>query len=205
MIRKRGGLCVVDEVQTGFGRLGSHMWGFQSHGVVPDIVTMAKSIGNGFPLGAVVTTPEVISAIQHINHMNTYGGNPLSSTAGSKVLEVIKEEKLQENAKVVGDHLITELGKLRDQYEIVGDVRGKGLMIGMELVESKQSRLPLNSDGMAVIKEAIRNMDLIVGVGGLNTNILRIKPPLCVTKENADFAAAVIKKAIHDYCAENSY
>ena len=200
MIRERGGLCVADEVQTGFGRLGSHMWGFETHGVIPDIVSMAKGVGNGFPLGVVVTTPEVVSAFLGPNHLNTFAGNPLSTTAGSAVLDVIKEEKMQENAKTLGDHFITELGKLREQYPIVGDVRGKGLMIGVELVESKSSRKPLNSDGLARIKEAIRDMGLIIGAGGLSINTLRIKPPMCVTIDDINFSVSVIRKAIHDYC-----
>ena len=198
MIRARGGLCISDEVQTGFGRLGSHMWGFETHGVIPDIVTMAKGIGNGFPLGAVVTTPEVVSSFMGANHLNTFGGNPLSTTAGSAVLDVIKEEKLQENARKLGDYFLLELAKLRDEFEVVGDVRGKGLMIGVELVESKETQKPLNSAALVKIKDSIKEMGLIIGAGGLNINTLRIKPPMCITKDDVDFAVAVIRKAIHD-------
>ena len=198
MIRARGGLCISDEVQTGFGRLGSHMWGFETHGVIPDIVTMAKGIGNGFPLGAVVTTPEVVSSFMGANHLNTFGGNPLSTTAGNAVLDVIKEEKLQENARKLGDYFLLELAKLRDEFEVVGDVRGKGLMIGVELVESKETQKPLNSAALVKIKDSIKEMGLIIGAGGLNINTLRIKPPMCITKDDVDFAVAVIRKAIHD-------
>ena len=126
--------------------------------------------------------------------------NYYSIIVGSKVLDVIKEDKLQQNSKNVGDYFITELGKLRDEYEIVGDVRGKGLMIGVELVESKTTRKPLNSEKLNAIKEAIKDMGLIIGAGGINVNTLRIKPPMCVTKEDAKFAAAVIRKAIDDNC-----
>ena len=199
-VRERGGLCVIDEVQSGFGRLGSHMWGFETHGVTPDIVTMAKGIGNGFPLGAVVTRPEIITAITGVSHLNTYAGNPLAMAAASKVLDVIEEDKLQKNCKCVGDYFITELGKLRHEYEIVGDVRGKGLMIGVELVESKSTRKPLNAKTLNSIKESIKDMGLIVGAGGLHLNTLRIKPPMCVTKQDAEFAIAVIRKAIDDHC-----
>lgn len=198
MVRARGGLCISDEVQTGFGRLGSHMWGFETHGVVPDIVTMAKGIGNGFPLGAVVTTPEVVSSFIGPNHLNTFGGNPLSTTAGSAVLDVIKEEGMQENAKQMGDYFILELAKLRDEFEVVGDVRGKGLMIGVELVENKESREPLNTPTLVSIKDSIKNMGLLIGAGGLNLNTLRIKPPMCINKDDVDFAVAVVRKAIHD-------
>ena len=129
-IRELGGVCISDEVQTGFGRTGDHFWGFQGHGVVPDIVTMAKGIGNGFPMAAVVTTPEIASKLGQALHFNTFGGNPMASAVGMAVLDVIKEEKCQKNSLEVGTYLLQELVKVADKYEIVGDVRGKGLMIG---------------------------------------------------------------------------
>ena len=145
-VRELGGVCISDEVQTGFGRTGDHYWGFQGHDVVPDIVTMAKGIGNGFPMAAVVTTPEIasklglnkaFSTLSYLSlksgqalHFNTFGGNPMASAVGLSVLDVIKEERCQENSLEVGTHLMEKLVTLVDKYEIVGDVRGKGLMIG---------------------------------------------------------------------------
>ncbi|MBZ3886173.1 Alanine--glyoxylate aminotransferase 2, mitochondrial, partial [Sciurus carolinensis] len=142
LVRERGGVCISDEVQTGFGRLGSHFWGFQTHDVMPDIVTMAKGIGNGFPMAAVVTTPEIAKSLaKRMFHFNTFGGNPMACAIGSAVLEVIKEENLQENCQEVGTYMLLKLAKLRDEFDIVGDVRGKGLMIGIEMVQDKTFRI----------------------------------------------------------------
>uniref|UniRef100_A0A8D1IC17 Alanine--glyoxylate aminotransferase 2, mitochondrial n=1 Tax=Sus scrofa TaxID=9823 RepID=A0A8D1IC17_PIG len=138
LVRERGGVCIADEVQTGFGRLGSHFWGFQTHDVLPDIVTMAKGIGNGFPMAAVVTSPEIAESLAKcLFHFNTFGGNPVACAIGSAVLEVIQDENLQENSREVGTYLLLKLAKLRDEFDIVGDVRGKGLMIGIEMVKDK--------------------------------------------------------------------
>lgn len=125
LIRANGGLFIADEVQTGFGRTGEHFWGFEAHGIQPDIVTMAKGMGNGFPLGAVVTTKKIAEVLGQALHFNTYGGNPLASTVGMAVLDVIEEEKLQERSLEVGTYLLEGLEKLRDVYPIIGDVRGK--------------------------------------------------------------------------------
>merc|ERR1712038_993964 len=156
-VREKGGLCVSDEVQTGFGRTGTHMWGFEGHGVKPDIVTMAKGIGNGFPLAAVVTTQEVASTLAASLHFNTYGGNPMSSAVGSAVLDAIKEDGSQQNSLVVGTYFLEKLAELREEFEIVGDVRGKGLMIGIEMVTDKKSRTPSPADKMAAIWEKTKN------------------------------------------------
>uniref|UniRef100_A0A8C5P0W9 Alanine--glyoxylate aminotransferase 2, mitochondrial n=1 Tax=Jaculus jaculus TaxID=51337 RepID=A0A8C5P0W9_JACJA len=142
LVRERGGVCIADEVQTGFGRLGSHFWGFQTHDVLPDIVTMAKGIGNGFPMAAVVTTPEIAKSLaKRILHFNTFGGSPLACAIGSAVLQVIKEENLQENSQDVGTYMLQKFAKLRDEFDIIGDVRGKGLMIGIEMVQDKTFRI----------------------------------------------------------------
>ncbi|KAM3939309.1 alanine--glyoxylate aminotransferase 2, mitochondrial [Leptodactylus fuscus] len=199
VVRERGGLCIADEVQTGFGRTGSHYWGFESHDVMPDIVTMAKGIGNGFPMAAVVTTEEIANAFARALHFNTFGGNPIGCKVGSAVLDVIEEDGLQDNCKTVGTHLMLELSKLRDKFDIVGDVRGKGLMIGMEMVTDKKSRRPLPAEDMNVIWETCRDHGLLLGKGGLYNNTFRIKPPMCITKEDADFAVAVLEVAIAEY------
>jgi len=195
-IREQGGVCVSDEVQTGFGRTGDHFWGFQGHDVVPDIVTMAKGIGNGFPLAAVVTTPEVAAVMGQALHFNTFGGNPMASAVGLAVLEALKEDRCQEVSKEVGTHLLSRLVELVDKYRIVGDVRGKGLMIGIEMVEDKETKKPLAGETMMDLWELTKNAGVLIGKGGYHGNVFRIKPPMCITKENADFTADVLEEAI---------
>uniref|UniRef100_A0A5B7APW3 alanine--glyoxylate transaminase n=1 Tax=Davidia involucrata TaxID=16924 RepID=A0A5B7APW3_DAVIN len=190
-IKKAGGLCIADEVQAGFARTGSHFWGFEAHGVVPDIVTMAKGIGNGIPLGAVVTTPEIAEVLTRRNYFNTFGGNPVCTAAGLAVLQVIEREKLQENAHVVGSHLKERLIALKDKYEIIGDVRGRGLMLGVELVTDRQLKTPAKVEIMHVM-EQMKDMGVLVGKGGFYGNVFRITPPLCFTKEDADFFVDVM-------------
>ncbi|CAG9761709.1 unnamed protein product [Ceutorhynchus assimilis] len=191
-----GGVFVSDEVQTGFGRTGEHFWGFQSHEIEPDIVTMAKGIGNGFPLAAVATTPEIAESLTKAGHFNTFGGNPVSSTVGLAVLDIIEEENLQENSKTVGTHLLVELAKLRELSPFVGDVRGKGLMIGVELVSDKETKIPLDSGRFLKLWETCLENGLIVGKGGLHGNVLRIKPPMCITQEDADFTVDILRDAL---------
>ncbi|XP_035147586.1 alanine--glyoxylate aminotransferase 2, mitochondrial isoform X2 [Callithrix jacchus] len=197
LVRARGGVCIADEVQTGFGRLGSHFWGFQTHDVLPDIVTMAKGIGNGFPMAAVVTTPEIAKSLaKRLQHFNTFGGNPLACAVGSAVLEVIKEENLQGNSQEVGTYMLLKFAKLKDEFEIVGDVRGKGLMIGIEMVQDKKSRQPLPQEEVNKIHEDCKNMGLLVGKGGIFAQTFRIAPPMCITKLEADFAVEVFHSAL---------
>ncbi|RZF36776.1 hypothetical protein LSTR_LSTR005089 [Laodelphax striatellus] len=196
LVRTNGGLCISDEVQTGFGRTGEHFWGFEMHDVIPDIVTLAKGIGNGFPLSAVITTPKIAETLGHALHFNTYGGNPVATAVGMSVLEVIEEEKLQQNCKDVGTYLINELEKLRDEFEWVGDVRGKGLMIGVELVADKETRDPFPAKYFVDLMEDCKNMGLLLGRGGLNGNVIRIKPPMCITKEDAGFTVSVLRRAL---------
>ncbi|XP_020026063.1 alanine--glyoxylate aminotransferase 2, mitochondrial [Castor canadensis] len=197
LVRERGGVCIADEVQTGFGRLGSHFWGFQTHDVLPDIVTMAKGIGNGFPMAAVVTTPEIAKSLaKRLLHFNTFGGNPVACAIGSVVLEVIKEENLQENSQEVGTYMLLKLAKLRDEFDIVGDVRGKGLMIGIEMVQDKMSRQPLPREEINQIHEDCKDMGLLVGRGGIFSQTFRLVPPMCVTKPEVDFAVEVFRSAL---------
>lgn len=199
MVRSRGGVCIADEVQTGFGRLGSHYWGFETHDVVPDMVTMAKGMGNGFPMGAVVTTPEIAAVMGKALHFNTFGGNPVASAVGSAVLDVIDEEGSQALCADVGTYFLQQLIALRDQYEVVGDVRGKGLMIGVEMVTDKASRTPMPAEDMSAIWEETKDMGLLLGKGGLYGNCFRIKPPMCITRADVDFAIAVMRIALDNY------
>lgn len=199
MIRNGGGVCISDEVQTGFGRTGTHYWGFEGQGVQPDIVTMAKGIGNGFPLAAVVTTKEIGEVMARALHFNTYGGNPLSCAVGSTILDIIDEDDCQSVSHKIGSYLLTELAKLRDEFEIVGDVRGKGLMVGVEFVKDKASRAPLPADDVNNIWEMTKDMGVLFGKGGLYGTVFRIKPPMCITKADVDFAVAVLKRAIQEH------
>jgi alanine-glyoxylate transaminase/(R)-3-amino-2-methylpropionate-pyruvate transaminase len=195
VVREHGGLCVADEVQTGFGRTGEHYWGFQNFGVVPDFVTMAKGIGNGAPLGAVTTRLEVAKTLAQRLHFNTFGGNPVSMAAGLAVLEIIDEEGLQENARVVGGRLRAGLRRLMDAHRLVGDVRGLGLMLGVELVRDRATKEPAKGETLDVL-EAARDMGVLLGKGGLEGNVLRIKPPMCITAADADFAVDVLDRAL---------
>ncbi|KAF4531767.1 hypothetical protein B566_EDAN017135 [Ephemera danica] len=177
-------------VQTGFGRTGETYWGFESHGVVPDIVTMAKGIGNGFPLAAVVTTPKIAEALGQALHFNTYGGNPIACAVGLEVLKVIEDEGTQVNSHKVGTQLLKRLAALRDQFpNVVGDVRGKGLMIGVELVAEPENRTPLPAPQFLEIWEECKDQ-----------GVLRIKPPMIITKTDADFAADVLSIALARHC-----
>jgi alanine-glyoxylate transaminase / (R)-3-amino-2-methylpropionate-pyruvate transaminase len=193
--REYGGLCIADEVQTGFGRTGDHYWGFQNYGVTPDIVTMAKGIGNGVPLAAVTTRREIAESLTSRIHFNTFGGNPVSMAAGLAVLDVIDQDGLQENARKVGARLVRGLRRLEERHALVGGVRGLGLMLGLELVSDRVTRSPATSQTLEVL-EAAREMGVLMGKGGLEGNVLRIKPPLCITAEDADFAVAVLDRAL---------
>jgi len=195
IVREHGGLCISDEVQTGFGRTGENYWGFQNYGVTPDIVTMAKGIGNGFPLAAVTTRSEIAQALTGKIHFNTYGGNPMSMAAGSAVLDVIDDEGLQENARRVGAVLEAGFEQIKQRHPLVGDVRGLGLMRGMELVRDRATKEPAPEETLEVL-EAIREMGVLVGKGGFFGNVLRLKPPLCITEEDANFALDVIDTAL---------
>ena len=193
--RAAGGLCIADEVQAGFGRTGTHFWGFETQGVIPDIVTMAKGIGNGAPLAAVVTTPAIAQALTSRIHFNTFGGNPVCCAIGKAVLEVIEREGLQENALTIGNHLLDGFRALAAKHSLIGEVRGLGLMIGVELVKDRKTKEPAKAECVQVF-EAAREMGLLIGKGGLHGNILRIKPPMCITREDADFMLAVIDRAL---------
>jgi alanine-glyoxylate transaminase/(R)-3-amino-2-methylpropionate-pyruvate transaminase len=193
--REHGGLCIADEVQTGFGRTGEHYWGFQNFGVVPDIVTMAKGIGNGVPLAAVTTTREIAATLSQRTHFNTFGGNPVSMAAGLAVLDTIDEEGLQENCRVVGGRLLAGLRELQARQPLVGDVRGMGLMLGVELVTDRATRAPAKEATLRVL-EGAREMGVLIGKGGLDGNVLRIKPPMCITADDADFALDVLDRAL---------
>jgi alanine-glyoxylate transaminase/(R)-3-amino-2-methylpropionate-pyruvate transaminase len=196
-IREAGGVCISDEVQTGFGRTGEAFWGFETQGVLPDIVTMAKGIGNGTPLAAVVTTPEIAKPLSDRIHFNTFGGNPVSCAIGKAVLEVIQREDLQQNCLEIGDHLMTGFKDLMARHDIIGNVRGKGLMTGIELVKDRHSKEPATAE-CARVWERTKELGLLIGKGGFYSNVLRIKPPMCITRADVNFLIEVLDIAFSE-------
>jgi 4-aminobutyrate aminotransferase-like enzyme/Ser/Thr protein kinase RdoA (MazF antagonist) len=185
-VREAGGLCIADEVQVGFGRVGSHFWAFETQGVVPDIVTMGKPIGNGHPLGAVVTTREIARAFANgMEYFNTYGGNPVSCAVGLAVLDVVRDERLQDRARDVGAHLLAGLRALMSRHPLIGDVRGLGLFVGVELVRHHDTREPAGTEA-GLVANRMRDRGVLVSTDGPSHNVLKIKPPLCFTDRDAD-------------------
>jgi len=182
-VRAAGGLCISDEVQTGCGRMGKTFWGFQLHDVVPDIVTIGKPLGNGHPIAAVACTQEVADKFANgMEYFNTFGGNPVSCAIGTEVLRTVKQVKLQENALVVGEFLKAELKKLAKEFPIIGDVRGQGLFLGIELVDSKMNPLVEQADYLA---NRMKDLGILMSTDGPDHNVLKIKPPMVFAKDNA--------------------
>lgn len=193
-VRAAGGICIVDEVQSGFGRTGEGYWAFESQGVVPDIVVLAKGIGNGFPLGAVVAKRDIAEAMANKFYFNTYGANPVSCSAGRAVLRVIDECGLVDNAKRVGAALLEVLQQLQNEYPIIGDVRGQGLMMAAELVRDRDTREPATEE-MDQLFQLTRKYGLVASKSGAHKNVLRICPPLCIQMEDVPFFETAIKNS----------
>ena len=186
-IRQAGGVCIVDEVQTGFGRVGTHFWAFKTQGVIPDIITLGKPIGNGHPLAAVVTTPEIAESFNTgMEFFSTTGGNPVSCAVGLAVLDVIEEEHLQENALKVGNYFMDQLKQLQSKHPLIGDVRGCGFFIGVELVLNPTTLEPATKETAYVI-ERMKDQGILISSDGPFDNVLKIKPPLIFTQENVDY------------------
>ncbi|MDP6033797.1 MAG: aminotransferase class III-fold pyridoxal phosphate-dependent enzyme, partial [Candidatus Marinimicrobia bacterium] len=185
LVKKAGGLCIADEVQIGFGRMGSHFWGFESESVVPDIVTMGKSMGNGHPLSAVVTTKMIADKFNNgMEYFNSFGGNPVSCAVGQAVLNVIKEEGLQEHALKVGDYLLEQLQQLKQHHDIIGDVRGRGLFIGIEL-NRDEDLTPADTEAHNIINR-MKEKGILLSTDGPDHNVIKIKPPIVFNIENAE-------------------
>ena len=195
IVKKYNGLFIADEVQTGFGRTGDHYWGIENWGVTPDIVTMAKGIGNGIPLGAITTKKDIAEPLGAKLYFNTFGGNPVSMVQGLATLEVIDSENIQANAKLVGAHLKEKLTGLMAKHPLIGEVRGMGLMLGVEFVKDRESREAATQETADVVEYA-KDMGLLVGKGGLMGNVLRIKPPMCLTVDDADFMVETLDNAL---------
>ena len=195
-VKEAGGVCIADEVQVGFGRTGSHFWGFETQGVVPDIVTIGKPAGNGHPLGAVVTTHEIADSFCNgMEYFNSFGGNPVSCAAGLAVLDTIKKEKLQDNARDVGQYLLKGLSLLKHRHPIIGDVRGTGLFIGIELISDRTTLSPA-PEAAAYIAEALMQRQILISVDGPCHNVLKVKPPMVFTAENADLLLKTLEAVI---------
>ncbi|MBX3015170.1 MAG: aminotransferase class III-fold pyridoxal phosphate-dependent enzyme [Caldilineaceae bacterium] len=195
-VRAGGGVCIADEVQVGFGRVGTHWWGFETQGVVPDIVTMGKPIGNGHPLGAVVTTPAIADAFANgMEYFNTFGGNPVSCAVGMAVLDVIEQEGLQAHALRVGNRLMDGLRALMAQFPLIGDVRGLGLFVGIELVLDQVQKLPAG-DQAAYIANRMRDHGILISTDGPDHNVLKLKPPLVFDENDADRLVATLARIL---------
>ncbi len=184
-VRASGAVCISDEVQTGFGRAGSEFWMFQTQGVVPDIVTMGKPIGNGHPMGAVVTTPEIASSFHNgMEYFNTFGGNPVSCAVGLAVLDIIREEHLQENARDTGAFFLAGLHDLASRYPAIGDVRGLGLFIGIELVRDRETREPAPEETARIVNR-MKDRGILLSIDGPDHNVIKIKPPMVFSVADA--------------------
>ena len=186
LVHEAGGICIADEVQIGFGRVGSNYWGFETCDVVPDIVTLGKSMGNGHPLSALVTTKEIAEKFNNgMEYFNSFGGNPVSCAIGQAVLDVIDNEELQKNARLVGDYLIKKLIALQSDYEFIGEVRGWGLFLGIEMINDVESLKP-DKNAAKTIANEMKNSGVLISVDGPDHNVLKIKPPIIFNYENAD-------------------
>src|SRR5687767_9561361 len=190
-VRTAGGLCIADEVQTGYGRIGTHFWAFESYGVVPDIVVLGKPIGNGHPIGAVITTPAIAASFDNgMEFFSTFGGNTVSCAIGLAVLEVVQEENLQAHALAVGEQLLNGLRELQTHYDLIADVRGSGLFMGVELIK----------DGAAATKEAhrivnaMRDDGILIGTDGPAHNVLKIRPPMPFSMNDADQLLTTLRR-----------
>jgi 4-aminobutyrate aminotransferase-like enzyme/Ser/Thr protein kinase RdoA (MazF antagonist) len=200
-VRAAGGICVADEVQTGFGRAGSHFWMFETQGVVPDIVTLGKPIGNGHPLGAVITTREIAASFANgMEYFNTFGGNPVSCAVGLAVLDVIRDEELQRNALEVGAYLKEGLIRLHSSHSLIGDVRGQGLFLGLELVRDRKTLAPAAREAAWLVEE-MKNRGVLLSTDGPLHNVIKIKPPIVFSRLDADVLISNLSSSLNDLAA----
>jgi 4-aminobutyrate aminotransferase-like enzyme len=195
-VRAAGGVCIADEVQIGVGRPGEATWGFELHGVVPDVVTMGKPLGNGHPLAAVVTTPEIAASFATgMEYFNTFGGNPVSARVGLAVLDVVADERLQQRAAVLGERMLAGLRELAERHELVGDVRGTGLFVGVQLVADRSSRAPAGAAAAAVVEE-VKARGVLISSDGPDHDVLKVKPPMVLTEADVDRFVTALDEAL---------
>ena len=196
VIRKNGGICISDEVQVGCGRLGESFWGFELHDVIPDIITIGKPLGNGHPIGAVVCSRDIADSFANgMEFFNTFGGNPVSCSIATQVLKVVNDENLQENAKKTGNYFKKQLEKLCDQHEIIGDVRGSGLFLGIEFIDHKMN--PLFKETKYIVNR-LKNFGILASFDGPDNNVIKIKPPLVFNKDNCDEFIFYLNKILNE-------
>jgi 4-aminobutyrate aminotransferase-like enzyme/Ser/Thr protein kinase RdoA (MazF antagonist) len=201
-VRAGGGVCIADEVQVGFGRLGTHFWGFETQSVVPDIVVLGKPIGNAFPLGAVITTAEIaLSFSNGMEFFSTFGGNPVACAAGLAVLDVLRDEKLQQNALVVGNKWIDRLNALKAEHSIIGDVRGSGLFLGIDLVNDPTTRAPATKQAPYIVNR-LRDSGILAGTDGPEHNVIKLRPPLIVSEADTDLFTSALEEILREDAAQ---
>jgi 4-aminobutyrate aminotransferase-like enzyme len=195
-VREAGGLFIADEVQPGLGRTGDAFWGFQRHGVVPDIVTMGKPLGSGHPLAGLAVRPEVLAAFgRECRYFNTFGGNPVSMAAGMAVLDVIEREGLMANAQRVGSYLRARIVKLAERHALIGDVRGAGFFVGVELVTDRRARTPATAETARIVNR-LRERQVLLSATGEYANTLKIRPPLVFTEAHADLLVETLGQVL---------
>jgi len=195
-VRAAGGVCIADEVQVGFGRLGTHFWGFETQGVVPDVVVLGKPIGNGFPLAAVVTTAEIAASFANgMEFFSTFGGNPVGCAAGLAVLDVLRDEALPQNAAQVGSAWIRDLRALQLSYPLIGDVRGLGLFLGIDLVNGRATRSPATEQASYIVNR-LRERGILAGTDGPHHNVIKLRPPLCFSDSDAKLLTSTLASVV---------
>ncbi len=195
-VRAHGGVCIADEVQVGFGRLGTYFWGFESQGVIPDIVVFGKPIGNAFPLAAVVTTPEIAASFDNgMEFFSTFGGNPVACAAGLAVLDVLRDEHLQQNALEVGSRWIATLQSLQSTFALLGDVRGSGMFLGLDLVNDRDSRAPATKQASYVV-DRLRDLGILAGTDGPHHNVIKLRPPLIFSDADATLFTTTLARVL---------
>lgn len=196
MVRDNNGVCIADEVQVGFGRMGESFWGFETQNIVPDIVTLGKSIGNGHPLSVVVTSEDLSNEFNNgMEYFNSFGGNPVSCAIGHAVLKVIEEEELQKNAFIVGNELKTLLNEVKSVHDIIGDVRGKGLFLGIEIIRDLETLEPDKQVTHKIVNE-MRNRKILLSSDGPDHNVIKVKPPMVFNSSNALFLVETLDKVL---------
>jgi len=203
VVRQHGGVVVADEVQTGLGRTGVNMWAFMEYGVVPDIVTVGKGLGNGYPMGAVICSKEISDKLG--GYFSTFGGNPVACSIGLCVLEIVKNEKLQSSAKMVGKHLQNSLINLKDKFSCIGDIRGSGLLQAIEIVNNRQERIPAGRLAAEIMFE-MKAKNIVIQLTGRNQNVILITPPMCFNIENSRMFVQTLEEILNvlDKEPENS-
>src|SRR5262249_45309111 len=202
MLRAAGAVSIADEVQVGFGRLGTHFWGFETQGVVPDIAVFGKPIGNAFPLAAVVTTREIAASFANgMEFFSTFGGNPVACAGGLPVLGVLRDENLQQNALAVGSQWLNNLRALQSNHLLIGDVRGSGLFLGIDLVTNRETRAPATREASYVVNR-LREEAILAGTDGPHHNVIKPRPPLCFTNEDAARFTSTLAQILNQYSAK---